>query len=298
MSKGIPVARYSRDPKDPTGPQFGTPFFDPRSGKFIVVTESVLPNYEFHLWMILAFDPKTGITTTVLELEVFHDIASHVHDAATGKFYATVWDVYQQRSHVVIVDVSTGNYTNSTDGGDGPVPPPAGVDAFYAGFDVASGETLAIKNIASEADPSMTNYHYGTYNCTAHNGCAFVSRGELDGMWCGRTDIQLLTDKIDTRSVAYDPSSRVLSVQSVGCYNLSFTSQHSTGHYSRFNCENNLGSEKFYQYHLGSALERSPNGTRTTKLSPTYTYTQVTDYNDNLAFSWHGLFVSYNSTRG
>ena len=112
--------------------------------------------------MILAFDPQTGTTTSVLELEIFHDIVSCVHDAATGEFYATVWDVYQQRSHVVIVNVSTGTYANST---DAPVPPTAGIAAFYAGFDVTSGKTLAIKNVASETDPSMTNYHYGTYNC-------------------------------------------------------------------------------------------------------------------------------------
>jgi hypothetical protein len=283
--KGVPTARYSKDPTDPTGPQFGTPFFDPQSGKFIVVTESVLPNYEFRLFMILAFDPRTGVTTSVLELEAFHDIVSYVHDAATGKFYATVWDVYQHRSHVVIVDVGTGKCVNSA---DAPVPPAAGIAAFYAGFDVASGKTLAIKNVASETDPSMTNYHYGFYNCTTGKGCTFVSEGELDGMWCGRTDIQLLTDKIDMRSVAYDPLSRVLSVQSMGCYNLTFTRQHSTGHYKKFNCENNLGSEKLYQYHLGSALETN----RAVKLSPTYTYAQVTDYNDNKAFSWHGLFYN------
>ena len=57
---GVPKAVYEQDKSAATGPIFGTPFLDESRGVFYVVTASHVAEYDFELWMLLEFNPRSG----------------------------------------------------------------------------------------------------------------------------------------------------------------------------------------------------------------------------------------------
>jgi hypothetical protein len=271
---GIPVAVYHGDKNAATGPTFGTPLLDERRGVFYVVTSSSVQQYEFRLSMLLEFNPRTGKTTALAALPVDHDITAAIFDA-------------QSQLVVLAVDIDTGDKT-SVSHKTAVVDTRSGALAWrdfssaalprFAGFDPAAEKVLAIQN-EGEQQPK-TNYNVGYLTCDGGTACNFAIIGELDRLWSGPDTGVGAADKIS--GVAWDPIERLLSVQSSGCYNISA---------GTFDCYANLGTEKFMQYHIPAIENASSAGrpTRSVLLKASYTYMQVTNYNDGLAMDWRGL---------
>jgi len=261
---GIPMAKYKTDPDAATGPTFRTPHFDPRTGKFFVVSISNVANYEFTLSMLLEFDPQTGITSSLLELEVFHDITDSVFDPELGLLFFGIDDVYQRTKRTGIYDTRTRTIRYT----------PGALDAeLFAGFDSTARKIVSIRDVGG-SNPK-TNYEYGVLDCNATGGCAFHSAGELKGLWCGVNPGYGAADQIT--SLAFDPNTRLLSVQSSGCYNITL---------GVFECYSNLGTEKFAQYRIPEFLNL-----QSSALTAEYSYAQATNYNDGLSMTWSGLSI-------
>jgi len=259
----IPKAVY----KDTvTAPGVMNTFLDEKKGVFYVVTVSNVEHYDFDIWMLLEFNPRSGNTTALVTLPLEHEILEAVYDAQLQLVVLSVDVAYvpnSQRHQTAIFDTSSSTLTWN--------PNNSAILPSSAGFDPVEGKILAIQNVGGE-NPK-TNYEFGHLTCS-ETGCAFTSKGELDQLWCGVMPEYGSADKI--KGLAWDPSERLLSVQSSGCYNIS------TG---AFECHSNLGTEKFMQYHIPANLSASPPRVVTAR----YEYVQATNYNDGLAMDWSGL---------
>ena len=236
---------------------------------FYVVAASHVENYEFQLYQLLEFDPNSGKTSVLVALPVNHGITAAIFDAQSRLIVLAVeadsGEDSDSISHLTaIFDTRTAAVTWQTySSADLPQ---------FAGFDPVQGKTLVIQNVGEERP--KTNYNVGHLTCSSDTGCNVTSMGELAQLWSGPNTGYGPADKIF--GFAWDPSERLLSVQSSGCYNISL---------GNFDCYSNLGTEKFLQYHIPA----SHSGSSLPVLTASYTYVQVTDYNDGLAMNWSGL---------
>jgi len=263
---GVPKAVYKGDPGAATGPVFGSPLLDASRGVFYVVTSSNVANYEFTLSMLLEFNPGSGRTTALVALPESQAITAAVFDARSQLVVLAVDEdtdgSHRHRTATFDTRSSTLAWHNFSS---------AALPRF-AGFDPVEGKVLAIQD-AGEGRP-RTNYDLGFLACSAQAGCNFTVVGQLGQLWSGPDTGYGAADKI--RGVAWDPAERLLSVQSSGCYNVSA---------GDFTCYQNLGTEKFLQFHIPARLPASPSRV----LEASYAYVQPTNYNDGLAMDWNGL---------
>jgi len=261
----IPKAVY----KDAvTAPMFRTPFLDERKGVFYVVTVSTVEHYDFNIFMLLEFNPRSGKTTALVSLPIGHYIIGAVYDAQLQLVVLSV-DVANvpnsQRHQTAIFDTRSSTLTWN--------PNNSAILPVFVGFDPVEGKVLGIQDVGGANH--KTNYKFGHLTCSK-TGCDFTSKGELDQLWCGVIFEYGPADSIT--AVAWDPSERLLSVQSSGCYNITT---------SDFHCYSNLGTEKFMQYHIPANLSASPSRV----VTASYAYMQPTNYNDGLSMDWAGLTI-------
>jgi hypothetical protein len=260
----IPMAVWEQSA---TGPVFDAPFLNEDTGVFYVVIESDVANHEITLSMLLEFDPRSGKTITLATFDEDHHISAAVFEPKSQLIILAIdysSDYCESAGRfchrLATLDTRTGSLSALHNDSSAYA---TMVSSLFADFDPVEGKNLVIKNVGG-VPRSKTNYEFGHLSCS-ETGCAFTSAGELDQLWCPDSGYGAL-DKIS--SMAWDPSDRLLSVVSAGCYNIS---------QEPFDCYSNLGTNKFMQYKIPAD---PPSAGPPQVLKATYAYMQATNYHD------------------